>query len=103
LGGEAFFDRIEPFVLTLEVGGSSGPYCMKHDGHEFIFCLRGSLEYEIEDKKYLLEPGDSILFSAELEHRWRNIGKVVVNALFILSGYSRTGSGPPHMPLDSID
>ena len=103
LGGETFFDRVEPFVLTLEVGGSSGPYYIKHDGHEFVLCLRGSLEYEIEETKYLLEPGDSLLFSAKMEHRWRNTGKVVVNVLFVLSGYERTGPGLPHMPSDTID
>ncbi|MCJ7622291.1 MAG: cupin domain-containing protein [Anaerolineaceae bacterium] len=103
LGGEAFSDRVEPFVLTLEVGGNSGPYHIKHDGHEFVLCLRGTLEYEIRDKKYLLEPGDSLLFSAKMEHRWRNIGKVVVNVLFVLSGYERTGPGHPHLPADTND
>ena len=48
MGGEAFSDRVEPFLMTLEVGGSSGPYSMAHSGHEFVFCLRGLLEYEIE-------------------------------------------------------
>jgi transcriptional regulator with XRE-family HTH domain len=88
LGGERFTGRVEPFVLTLESGASSGPHTMAHGGHEFVFCLRGNLEYLVEGQGYLLESGDSLLFSAHLNHRWRNPGSIVTNALLLLSGYS---------------
>jgi quercetin dioxygenase-like cupin family protein len=45
---------------------------MSHSGHELVYCLEGALEYEIEGRQYPLEPGDSLLFHAELPHRWRN-------------------------------
>ena len=48
LGGEQFSGRVEPFMLTLESGASSGPHNMVHSGHEFVFCLRGQLEYHVE-------------------------------------------------------
>lgn len=88
LGGEQFSGRVEPFMLTLESGASSGPHTMIHSGHEFVFCLRGQLEYHVEKKVYTLEPGDSLLFAAQLNHRWRNPGKNVTNALIVLSGFS---------------
>ncbi len=88
LGGESFVGRVEPFMLTLESGGSSGPFGMVHTGHEFVFCLRGQLSYEIENSHYLLEPGDSLLFAADLRHRWRNPGKTVTSALIILTGFA---------------
>jgi quercetin dioxygenase-like cupin family protein len=88
LGGEKFVGRVEPFVLTLEAGASSGPHAMVHTGHEFVYCLRGQLEYLVEDGRYELEPGDSLLFAAQLEHRWRNPGRTVTNALIVLSGYA---------------
>jgi transcriptional regulator with XRE-family HTH domain len=87
LGGESFVGRVEPFMLRLESGTSSGPFGIEHSGHEFVLCLRGQLEYQIEDKVYLLEPGDSLLFAAEIRHRWRNPGKMVTNAVFVLSGF----------------
>jgi transcriptional regulator with XRE-family HTH domain len=65
LGGENFVGRMEPFVLTLESGASSGPHTMVHTGHEFVICLRGELEYQIEDQFYTLEAGDSLMFSAQ--------------------------------------
>lgn len=88
LGGEQFSGRVEPFMLTLESGASSGPHTMIHSGHEFVFCLRGQLEYQVEKELYLLEAGDSLLFAAQLSHRWRNTGKTVANALIVLSGFS---------------
>lgn len=88
LGGERFTGRVEPFVVTLEGGGSSGQHPMIHTGHEFVYCLRGQLEYLVEGQTYSLEPGDSLLFAARLSHRWRNPGNTVTNALIVLSGFS---------------
>ena len=87
LGGELFVGRVEPFMLTLESGASSGPFGILHSGHEFVFCLRGQLEYEVENQRFLLETGDSLLFAAQLRHRWRNPGKTVTNAMFVLSSF----------------
>lgn len=88
LGGERFIGRVEPFVLTLESGASSGIHSMVHSGHEFVFCLRGQLEYQVENKVFRLEVGDSLLFAANLHHRWRNPGDTVTNALIVLSGFA---------------
>jgi transcriptional regulator with XRE-family HTH domain len=86
-GGERFVGRVEPFVLTLDVGADSGSALMVHTGHEFVFCLAGTIEYEVEEHSYMLNPGDSLLFAAHLAHRWRNAGKVSANLLIVLSGF----------------
>lgn len=104
LGGERFTGRVEPFVLTLEVGAHSGPHPMVHSGHEFVFCLRGLLEYQVEDQRYLLEPGDALLFAARMRHQWRNAGRTVTNVLFVLSGFEegeRLGPYHVHKPAAS--
>lgn len=87
LGGEQFVGRVEPFMLTLESNANSGPRSMSHTGHEFVFCLRGDLEYQVERQIYQLSAGDSLLFAAHLKHRWKNVGGKVVTALIILSGF----------------
>ena len=87
LGGEQFVGRVEPFMLTLESNANSGPRTMTHTGHEFVFCLRGDLEYQVERRVYQLSAGDSLLFAAHLKHRWKNVGKNVVTALIIISGF----------------
>ena len=87
LGGEQFVGRVEPFLLTLESNANSGPRSMTHTGHEFVFCLRGELEYQVERQLYKLAAGDSLLFAAHLKHRWKNLGGTVVTALIIISGF----------------
>ncbi len=87
LGGEAFVGKIEAFLLTLDAGGSSGPHGMLHTGHEFVYCLRGNLEYEVNGKFYAMEGGDSLIFASQLIHRWRNAGKTVTNAIVVISGF----------------
>lgn len=87
LGGEAFVGRVEAFLLTLENGGSSGPSHMLHTGHELVFVMRGILEYEVDGARYVLEAGDSLLFSSQMNHRWRNSGGSVVNAIIVISGF----------------
>ncbi|MCL4270337.1 MAG: helix-turn-helix domain-containing protein [Anaerolineales bacterium] len=88
LGGEQFVGRVEPFMLTLESGASSGPHDISHSGHEFVYCLRGQLDYYVEKDLLHMEPGDSLLFASKLRHRWRNPGTNVANALIIISGFA---------------
>jgi len=96
LGGERFVGKVLPFVLTLESGGGSGLHTMAHTGHEFVFCLRGTLEYQVENTIYHLEAGDSLIFAAKLRHKWRNQGDSVVNALIVLSDFSESERGNLH-------
>lgn len=88
LGGEQFAGRVEPFMLTMDSGASCGPQDIVHSGHEFVFCLRGKLEYTVEKETFRLEPGDSLLFASKLRHRWKNPTNTVTNALIIISGFA---------------
>lgn len=88
LGGEQFSGRVEPFMLTLESGATCGPHDIVHTGHEFVFCLRGQLEYFVEKDVFHLEAGDSLLFASKLRHRWRNPSNHVTTALIIISGFA---------------
>ncbi|MEW6406580.1 MAG: helix-turn-helix domain-containing protein [Chloroflexota bacterium] len=88
LGGEQFTGRVAPFMLTLESGSASGPHDIVHTGHEFVFCLRGQLEYRVERDAFELSAGDSLLFASQLRHRWKNPGSTVTNALLLISGFA---------------
>lgn len=87
LGGERFVGRVEAFLLTLGAGGSSGEHGMLHTGHEFVFCLQGELEYTVEGQQYLLQPGDSLIFAAQMLHFWRNPGLAGVKAIVVISSF----------------
>jgi transcriptional regulator with XRE-family HTH domain len=88
LGGTQFSGRVEPFMLTLESGASSGTRSIVHTGHEFVFCLRGKLEYYVDKQFFQLEAGDSLLFASKLQHKWKNLGSTVTTALIIISGFA---------------
>ncbi len=87
LGGDRFIGEVEPFLLTLEIGGGSGVHYMTHSGHEFVYCLDGQIEYDIEGERITLNPKDSLLFAAELKHRWRNPGRITCQAMIVLCGF----------------
>lgn len=100
LGGEHYEGLVEPFMITLEAGSSSGRFPMCHSGNEFVFCLRGELAYEVGEETYLLEAGDALLFAASLEHKWHNPGHTVTNALIMICGF-RAGESPAKYHLAS--
>jgi len=87
LGGDQFEGRLEAYLLTVEPDGSSGNHKLLHSGNEFVFCMDGQLEYEIENQKYVLNPGDSLFFLSNMEHRWHNTGTGDAKAMIIVSGY----------------
>ncbi|MGZ6347233.1 MAG: helix-turn-helix domain-containing protein, partial [Anaerolineales bacterium] len=90
LGGEKFTGRVEPFVVNLDIGSDSGSAPMAHTGHEFVFCLTGRIEYLVEADRFMLSPGDSLLFAAHLVHRWRNSGQGPATMLIVLSGFAES-------------
>lgn len=88
LGGESFVGRVEPFMITLEPGGTSGPYGIVHSGDEFVICLQGQIQYDVEGQVFMLNPGDCLIFAAQLRHSWKNIGSTTAQAMFILAGFA---------------
>lgn len=100
LGGEAFTGRVEPFMLTLEPGASSGPFGMLHSGSEFVLCMSGQIEYEVEGQRYNLKPGDSLIFAAQHRHRWRNSGSDTAQAVIVLANFEQ-GERPSEFHVSS--
>ena len=73
-----FFDTIEPNC-------GSGDGGMIHSGEEFALVVEGALEFIIDDERFVLEEGDSIVFKASLPHRWRNLHQGKTNVLWVVS------------------
>ena len=74
LGKDLEGNAVQPFVVTLSPGMGSGDRMIVHTGHEFVYCLSGSVLYTIDGKVYSLESGDSIVFESHLPHCWKNNG-----------------------------
>lgn len=99
LGSRLEDQCLEAFVVTLKPGADSGPEAIMHAGHELVYCLEGVTEYVIEEQVYRLAQGESLLFSAQLPHRWRNPDSVE-RSVFLLA-FECPGAGQSseaHLP-----
>ena len=84
LGRDLAGSAVQPFVVTLRPGMGSSDREIVHTGYEFVYCLSGSIHYEIEREEFRLAPGDSLVFEAHLPHRWENKGADTAEILLIL-------------------
>ncbi len=60
------------------------------DAYEYKYILKGKVEYQIENSKYVLHEGDSLFFDGRLPHKPANIGPG--DALMLVIYYFITGS-----------
>lgn len=84
LGSGLPSQRLEPFLMTLLPGACGGEEAISHGGEEFVFCLEGEIDYQVDDEWHRLEVGDSLLFRADQLHQCKNTGLEKVVALLII-------------------
>lgn len=77
--------NMEPIIYEIGINGESGRDFYSHGGEEFIYIIDGELDVYIADKKYKLVKGDSLYFKSHLQHRFKNISKKQVKALWVVS------------------
>ena len=65
-------EGLQPFIVTLDPQAYSGPQPLTHEGSEFVYCLSGKVIYSVLGEEYVLEAGDTLLFSSKLPHAWKN-------------------------------
>jgi transcriptional regulator with XRE-family HTH domain len=87
LGTERFSGRVDAFMVTLESGAGSNAHGMMHSGSEFVYCMRGTIDYEVDGMVYRLQPGDALVFAAQLMHKWRNPESGDANAMVIIFAF----------------
>ncbi|MCK4401898.1 helix-turn-helix transcriptional regulator [bacterium] len=75
----------ESFILTLKK--DSKRKLVSTDGNEFLFILKGKIEFEYGKEKILLRKGDSIFFDGRIPHVPRNIeqGEVKILVIYLLN------------------
>jgi transcriptional regulator with XRE-family HTH domain len=74
----------EPLIVTLNPGADSGKNPIVHTGREFVYCIEGHVTYTVNNQKYLLDPGDSLVFEAYLPHQWKNSDPTPSRILLVL-------------------
>lgn len=76
--------RMGPFLMTLLPGAWGGNEPISHAGEEFVYCLEGEVDYQIQGEWHRLRPGDSLLFLASQPHLCRNSGLTEGKLLLVL-------------------
>ena len=76
--------QLDPFKMIIQTKGGATTEPVSHSGEEFIYCLKGKLEYFVGESKFILEPGDRLLFKATQPHSWRNLGSEPAEVILVL-------------------
>lgn len=77
--------NMEPIMYEIKPGGESGRGFFNHNGEEFIYIVEGTLDVYIEDQLTTLNEGDSFYFKSSLNHRFKNNGKKLTKAIWIVT------------------
>lgn len=93
-------------LVRMQSNAPFGVYCIKnfnenhvhtnvkysHTGTEFIYVVKGSIEYHLKDEVYVLEEGDSLCYSAVTAHwgikRSNELELLVVTSPFVVQQQS---------------
>lgn len=77
--------NMEPIMYEIKPGGESGRGFFNHNGEEFVYIIEGSLDIYIEDQLTTLNEGDSFYFKSSLNHRFKNNGKKLTKAIWVVT------------------
>jgi transcriptional regulator with XRE-family HTH domain len=65
---------VDIVILELKKGARRNQM-VKTDAYEYKYILQGTVEYQIENEKHILNEGDSLFFDGRLGHKPANIGE----------------------------
>lgn len=81
----------EPYLMIIEDENLDPSLnVFRHDSHEFLYMLRGSMDYRHGNRIYKLEEGDSLFFDASIEHGPVRVYQKRVEFICVISN---SGSG----------
>jgi transcriptional regulator with XRE-family HTH domain len=70
-------------VERYESGADTGSEGYRHDAEEAGVVLKGTLELTVAGRTYVLRAGDAYYFDSRQPHRFRNVGRVPVEAVSV--------------------
>ena len=91
LGSSAGRVRLQPSLIRFEPASESGLQPLTNEGQEFIYCLSGQLDYTVAGRVLMLEPGDSLYFSAKIHHSWCNQLEESSTVLIVMANIDGSG------------
>lgn len=67
--------KIEPLLMSLERGASTGSDLGGHTGEIWTMQMKGRMELTLGEKTHVLEEGDCAYFKTSIPHSFKNIGR----------------------------
>jgi transcriptional regulator with XRE-family HTH domain len=83
LGAPAGGGRLEPVLVTLDPGGTSGTKAFASGREEFALVLEGAVVLTLDDSEQVLSTGDAVTIRAGALRRWRNPSQIPVRILMV--------------------
>jgi len=78
--------RLQVILSTIEAEAGSGDEPYSHDSdEECVVVLKGRLEFWVDEERFDLEEGDSLVFESRRPHRNRNPGPGKAEVLWIIT------------------
>jgi transcriptional regulator with XRE-family HTH domain len=81
---------VEPYLITLTEDSDVFPL-FQHEGIEFLYMLEGEVGYRHGNRTYLLTPGDSLFFDADVPHGPEELRKLPIRFISVIT-YLRESS-----------
>jgi transcriptional regulator with XRE-family HTH domain len=75
--------RLEPVLVTLQPGGSSGTKAHASGREEFALILEGEVALTLNDDEQTLAGGDAVTIRAGVLRRWRNTSQQPARILIV--------------------
>ena len=76
--------NMEPFFVTFARDDFADDEFFRHEGEEFVYIIKGKVEYQIGENVVTLTKGDSLYLNSNLPHRARCLRKGESQAIVIL-------------------
>lgn len=83
LGTGEMGSRLEPMLVTLQSGGTSGTKAYASGREEFALVLEGTVTLTLNDSEQELASGDAVTIRPGALRRWRNPGREPARVLIV--------------------
>ena len=87
-------DSIESYVLKIPAGSHTHKGSYGHIGRELGIIVKGKAKLTYDNTEYILEPGDSVSFSAGVPHILQNVGECELEAIWVVTPAQRFIKSP---------
>jgi quercetin dioxygenase-like cupin family protein len=76
--------HMKAFLVSIEPRSEHQMVEYQHEGEEFIYVLKGTLEINVGDHKQVLNEGESVHFNSGILHKLSNVSEVPMELLVVV-------------------